>query len=68
VESVERWPHRGIVVRAVCPLGVSTDMLNGAGEYRVLLTADGALTPEHVAEALSDGIHSARFLILPHAR
>jgi short-subunit dehydrogenase len=56
VELVERWPHRGIVVRAVCPQGVSTDMLNGAGEYRVLLTADGALTAEHVADALSDGI------------
>jgi short-subunit dehydrogenase len=55
------------VVQAVCPQGVSTDMLHHAGEYRALLTVDGALTPAQVADAAWEGIQHDQFLILPHA-
>jgi NAD(P)-dependent dehydrogenase (short-subunit alcohol dehydrogenase family) len=59
--------HRGVVVQAVCPQGVGTDMLHDAGEYRALLTVDGALIPAQAADAAWEGIQHDQFLILPHA-
>jgi NAD(P)-dependent dehydrogenase (short-subunit alcohol dehydrogenase family) len=59
------YHDRGIRVSALCPQGVRTAMLAQEGE-RNFLTA-GALAPEQVAQAVADGIHDERFLILPHA-
>lgn len=56
----------GLRVSCLCPQGVKTDML--AAERRVgleFLTAN-ALEPEVVAEIVLQGLHSERFLILPH--
>ena len=56
---------QGIRLSVVCPQGVRTAMLAQEGE-RNFLTA-GALDPEQVADAVVNGIHDERFLILPHA-
>jgi NAD(P)-dependent dehydrogenase (short-subunit alcohol dehydrogenase family) len=56
----------GLRVSCLCPQGVKTDML--AAERRLgleFLTAN-ALEPEAVAEIVLQGLHSERFLILPH--
>jgi NAD(P)-dependent dehydrogenase (short-subunit alcohol dehydrogenase family) len=60
------YRHRGIVVQAICPQGVNTDMLNTSDAMRELLFADGALTPEDVAEATWQAMQTDRFLVLPH--
>ncbi|MGW4153192.1 SDR family oxidoreductase [Micromonospora chersina] len=62
------YRHRGIVVQAVCPQGVRTRMLDDSGPLRDLLSRDGALTPEDVAEATWQALHDDRFLVLPHPR
>ncbi|SCL47935.1 SDR family NAD(P)-dependent oxidoreductase [Micromonospora chersina] len=62
------YRHRGIVVQAVCPQGVRTRMLDDSGPLRDLLSRDGALTPEDVAEATWRALHDDRFLVLPHPR
>jgi NAD(P)-dependent dehydrogenase (short-subunit alcohol dehydrogenase family) len=59
------YHERGIRVSALCPQGVRTAMLAQEGE-RNFLTA-GALDPEEVAQAVAEGMHDERFLILPHA-
>jgi NAD(P)-dependent dehydrogenase (short-subunit alcohol dehydrogenase family) len=59
------YHERGIRVSALCPQGVRTAMLAQEGE-RNFLTA-GALAPDEVAQAVAEGIHDERFLILPHA-
>ena len=59
------YHDRGIRFSALCPQGVRTAMLEQEGE-RNFLTA-GALDPGQVAQAVADGIHDERFLILPHA-
>ena len=57
----------GIRVSCLCPQGVKTDML---AQERSRLGIDfltaGALEPDAVAEAVVQGIHNERFLILPH--
>jgi NAD(P)-dependent dehydrogenase (short-subunit alcohol dehydrogenase family) len=58
--------HRGIVVQAICPEGVKTQMLDHAGPLRDLLTQDNALEPEQVAETVWQALQDDRFLILPH--
>jgi NAD(P)-dependent dehydrogenase (short-subunit alcohol dehydrogenase family) len=60
------YRHRGIVVHAICPQGVQTDMLRNSGAMKELLVADGALTPEDVAEATWQAMQTDRFLVLPH--
>jgi len=60
------YRHRGIVVQAICPQGVLTDMLAATGSMRTILVGDGALTPEEVAEVTWQGLQDNRFLILPH--
>ncbi|WP_127360686.1 SDR family oxidoreductase [Actinacidiphila soli] len=60
------YKHRGIHVHAVCPQGVRTDMLRGAGEAGELVLVPTAIEPEDVAEAVMRGIADERFLILPH--
>jgi NAD(P)-dependent dehydrogenase (short-subunit alcohol dehydrogenase family) len=60
------YRHRGIVVQAICPQGVRTDMLARSGELQDLLSRDAALAPETVAEAVWEALGGERFLILPH--
>ncbi|MGW6207002.1 SDR family oxidoreductase [Streptomyces sp. NPDC055089] len=60
------YSHRGIKVHAICPQGVRTDMLTGAGSAGKLVLAPGAIEPEDVAEALFDAMAKDRFLVLPH--
>jgi NAD(P)-dependent dehydrogenase (short-subunit alcohol dehydrogenase family) len=63
------YGDRGIVVSALCPQGVRTDMLRRAdaeGTRRSFLL-DSALEPEQVADDVVKGIEAERFLILPHA-
>lgn len=60
------YRHRGIVVQAICPQGVQTAMLEQAGAAREVIAADGALTPEEVAETTWQALQDDRFLVLPH--
>lgn len=60
------YRHRGIVVQAICPLGVQTDMLDGSGRGRALMELDDVLAPEAVADAVFAALQDDRFLILPH--
>ncbi|MFT4287204.1 SDR family NAD(P)-dependent oxidoreductase [Nocardioides sp.] len=60
------YRHRGISVHAICPQGVQTDMLANSGPMESLLVADGAVTPEEVAEATMTALREDRFLVLPH--
>lgn len=60
------YGHRGIIVQAICPQGVTTRMLDEAGPFKELLTRDGALSPEQVAESVWQGLQEGEFLILPH--
>jgi NAD(P)-dependent dehydrogenase (short-subunit alcohol dehydrogenase family) len=62
------YGDRGIIVSALCPQGVRTDMLRRAeaeGTRRSFLL-DSALEPEQVADDVVKGIEAERFLILPH--
>jgi NAD(P)-dependent dehydrogenase (short-subunit alcohol dehydrogenase family) len=60
------YRHRGIVVQAICPQGVKTDMLSGSGSLTGLLSHDTALAPSDVAEAAWQALEDDRFLVLPH--
>jgi NAD(P)-dependent dehydrogenase (short-subunit alcohol dehydrogenase family) len=60
------YGHRGILVQAICPEGVKTQMLDHAGPLKDLLTHDRALEPEQVAETVWQALQDDRFLILPH--
>lgn len=60
------YRHRGIKVHAICPQGVRTDMLAGAGSAGDLVLQPTAIEPEDVADALFKGMAEDRFLILPH--
>lgn len=72
VESYAEWlsityGDRGIDVHCICPQGVRTQMLANAGEDTLgKVLAHGAIEPAGVAEALWEGMHDGRFLILPH--
>ena len=62
------YGDRGIIVSALCPQGVKTDMLRRAeaeGTRRSFLL-DSALEPEQVADDVVKGLAAERFLILPH--
>ncbi|WP_328462250.1 SDR family oxidoreductase [Actinoplanes sp. NBC_00393] len=64
------YAHRGLIVQALCPQGVRTDMLNrgnAAGSGSAALLAEGALPPEAVADLAADSLSGTDFLILPHA-
>lgn len=60
------YGDRGIRVSAICPQGVRTNMLLGSRSGPAHFLADGALTPEEVAEAAVRGMEEECFLILPH--
>jgi NAD(P)-dependent dehydrogenase (short-subunit alcohol dehydrogenase family) len=63
------YAHRGLLVQALCPQGVRTDMLtrgNESGSASASLLADGALEPAEVAEIAAKALEGESFLILPH--
>lgn len=55
----------GIRVTVLCPQGVDTEMVRGAGKNPA--TADGILSTQEVAEKTLQAIRDERFLVLPHA-
>ena len=59
----------GIRVCCLCPQGVDTPMLRGAGgdSGRPSFLGEGALSAELVAQCALDGLRAEQFLILPHA-
>ncbi|TYQ09736.1 UNVERIFIED_ORG: short-subunit dehydrogenase [Gordonia westfalica J30] len=59
------YRHHGVVVQAICPQGVVTDMLDETGPMRDILIDDGLLTAEEVADATWQALQDDRFLILP---
>ncbi|BAL92604.1 putative short-chain dehydrogenase [Actinoplanes missouriensis 431] len=64
------YAHRGLIVQALCPQGVRTDMLtrgNEGGSGSAALLAEGALAPEAVADQVAEALAGSGFLILPHA-
>jgi NAD(P)-dependent dehydrogenase (short-subunit alcohol dehydrogenase family) len=62
------YGDKGIRVSCLCPQGVDTPMLRGAGGTgRKSFLEEGALTPEQVAECVVEGLRAEQFLILPHA-
>ena len=65
--SAATYRHRGIIAQAVCPLGVDTRILEEAGPLKDLLTRDGTLSPEDVAESVWQGLQGDSVHILPHA-
>ncbi|MEV7996596.1 SDR family oxidoreductase [Streptomyces sp. NPDC086077] len=60
------YRHRGVMVHAICPQGVRTDMLAATGSAGDLVLVPTAIEPAAVADALFEGIEEDRFLILPH--
>ena len=60
------YAHRGITVQALCPMGVRTAMLDGITPAAELILGETAITTGEVADAVSAGIASGDFLILPH--
>ncbi|BBH64706.1 dehydrogenase [Actinoplanes sp. OR16] len=63
------YAHRGLIVQALCPQGVRTDMLtrgNDSGSGSAALLAEGALAPEAVADLAAASLDGGEFLILPH--
>ncbi len=63
------YAHRGVIVQALCPQGVRTDMLtrgNERGSASAALLADGALEPDEVAAKVGEALEGDSFLILPH--
>jgi NAD(P)-dependent dehydrogenase (short-subunit alcohol dehydrogenase family) len=63
------YAHRGLIVQALCPQGVRTDMLTGGnarGSGSAALLAEGALEPSAVAGVVAESLEGDAFLILPH--
>jgi NAD(P)-dependent dehydrogenase (short-subunit alcohol dehydrogenase family) len=58
--------HRGLIVQAICPMGVRTGMFDGSDPRMEKLLGESAIMPEDVADAVMEGIADGRFLILPH--
>jgi NAD(P)-dependent dehydrogenase (short-subunit alcohol dehydrogenase family) len=62
------YGDKGIRVSCLCPQGVDTPMLRGAGgSGRKSFLVEGALTPQQVAGCVVEGLRREEFLILPHA-
>lgn len=56
---------QGLKVSLLCPQAVRTPMIAGVEEGGVA-GVDGVVEPEHVAQAVIEGLADERFLILPH--
>lgn len=57
------YGRKGVLVSALCPQSVRTDMVTGDGGSAA---HDGILSPEQVAQAVVDTMQSEQFLVLPH--
>lgn len=60
------YRDRGIVVQAICPQAVDTNMLAGMGGLADMARRTGTLTATEVAEETYAAMLDDRFLILPH--
>jgi NAD(P)-dependent dehydrogenase (short-subunit alcohol dehydrogenase family) len=63
------YAHRGIVVQALCPQGVRTDMLargTAEGSPSAALLAASALDAAEVAAVVAKAVDTDSFLVLPH--
>lgn len=69
------YGDRGIGVSCLCPMGVSTNMLNDGLDAAdqasqlgatVVAHAGAVLEPEDVAQCVLDAVEQERFLVLPH--
>ena len=61
------YGERGIGVSCLCPQGVSTNMVNDAPQViKDIVSIDGILEPEVVAEDVINAIENDVFLITPH--
>lgn len=60
------YGDHGVVVQAICPQGVKTNMLASSGPLVDLLSHDTALEPSAVADTVWEALQDDRFLILPH--
>ena len=60
------YAHRGIVVQALCPQGVRTPMLEGAGHLGRALLEPDAVDVSVVVDAVVAALADDRFLVLPH--
>jgi NAD(P)-dependent dehydrogenase (short-subunit alcohol dehydrogenase family) len=58
----------GIRVSALCPMAVSTPMVDAIGGDGASAGLDGVITPDEVADTAIAGIRDERFLIFPHPR
>lgn len=58
--------HRGVVVQALCPQGVRTPLLDGAGAVGQALLAPAALDVDDVVASVVEALADDRFLVLPH--
>jgi NAD(P)-dependent dehydrogenase (short-subunit alcohol dehydrogenase family) len=63
------YAHRGLIVQALCPQGVRTDMLTRGGDRAsasAALLAESAIEPDQVAATVASALEGESFLILPH--
>jgi NAD(P)-dependent dehydrogenase (short-subunit alcohol dehydrogenase family) len=60
------YAHRGVVVQALCPQGVRTPLLEGAGAVGEALLAPSAIDVDDVVDAVVAALADERFLVLPH--
>ena len=65
------YGSRGIGVSVLCPMGVATPLLMdplAAGDpaARAVAASGDIVSPEHVAQIVTEGLAQGRFLLLPH--
>ena len=60
------YGDRGLKVSCLCPQGVRTGMLDAATGPAHAFVASTAIDPAQVVDAVMEGLHAERFLILPH--
>ena len=63
------YAHRGLIVQALCPQGVRTDMLTRGGERAsasAALLAETAIEADEVAATVAAALEGESFLVLPH--
>jgi NAD(P)-dependent dehydrogenase (short-subunit alcohol dehydrogenase family) len=61
-----RYGDTGVGFSCLCPQGVRTPLLTGAGTDSATLALGRVLEPDDVADAVVAGLAEGRFLILPH--
>lgn len=60
------YAHRGVVVQALCPQGVRTPLLDGAGTLGRSLLSPDAIEVDDVVRTVLASLQDDRFLVLPH--